>query len=68
MNPNLARLRPCPFEKRHPLFVDVTPNPKLREIKLYREGLPYSNKICDLPELQEESNVLTIRIFRATFP
>ena len=25
MNPNLARLRPCPFEKLRPLVVGVTP-------------------------------------------
>ena len=34
MNPNLARLRPCPFEKLRQPFVGVTPNPTLREITL----------------------------------
>lgn len=34
MNPNLSRLRPNPFEKLRQLFVDVTPDPSLREIKL----------------------------------
>ena len=39
MNPNLARLRPCPFEKLRQLFVGVTPKPLLREIRLSIGGL-----------------------------
>jgi N-succinyldiaminopimelate aminotransferase len=34
VNPNLAKLQPYPFEKLRQLFADITPNPKLREIKL----------------------------------
>ncbi len=34
MNPRLARLHPYPFEKLRQLFAGITPNPKLREIKL----------------------------------
>lgn len=34
MNPNLAKLQPYPFEKLRQLFHGITPNPKLREIKL----------------------------------
>ena len=34
MNPNLAKLHPYPFEKLRQLFSGVTPNPKLKEIKL----------------------------------
>ena len=34
MNPHLAKLHPYPFEKLRQLFAGVTPNPKLREIKL----------------------------------
>ena len=34
VNPNLAKLQTYPFEKLRQLFTGVTPNPKLREIKL----------------------------------
>ena len=34
MNPRLARLHPYPFEKLRQLFAGMTPNLKLREIKL----------------------------------
>ena len=34
VNPNLARLHPYPFERLRQLFSGMTPNPKLREIKL----------------------------------
>ena len=34
VNPHLAKLHPYPFEKLRQLFAGVTPNPKLREIKL----------------------------------
>ena len=34
MNPHLSKLQPYPFEKLRQLFANVTPNPRLREIRL----------------------------------
>lgn len=35
MNPNLSKLQTYPFEKLRQLMAGVTPNPDLREVKLY---------------------------------